>query len=221
MLLLAGMLFVSGCADTEEEGTGADEERVTPVEEVAETEIEEEPAGEDADEGLIPGQEEDSPIGGEEGIIPGEEEPGIGDNETDEEDNETIVDAAEAAGYTTFASLVRDAGLEDVLNEEGPYTVFAPTNDAFDDLPEGMLDDLREDEERLTELLNNHIVDGEYMAADLGDTTSLTSVEDGTLTVNATDNEVLIGDATVVEPDIIASNGVIHGIDEVLIPPGM
>jgi uncharacterized surface protein with fasciclin (FAS1) repeats len=219
VLLLAGVLFVSGCAEDTEEETGAEEEMVTPVEEAAVTEGAEEPAGEDADEGLVPGQEEESPIGGEEGIIPGEEEPGLGDNETDGE-NQTIVDAAEAAGYTTFASVVRDAGLEDTLNE-GTYTVFAPTNEAFDNLPEGTLDNLSEDEQALNDVLTYHVVQGEYMASDLEDGQMLTTVQTDELPVAITGDEVTIGNATVVEPDIIASNGVIHGIDEVLIPSGL
>lgn len=212
VLLLAGMLFVSGCAEDTQE-----EEAVTPVEEAAVTEVTEEPSGEDAGEGAVPGQEEDSPIGGEEGIIPGEEEPGLGENETDEEDNQTIVEAAEAAGYYTFASLVRDAGLEDTLNE-GTYTVFAPTDEAFDKLP-GSFDDLRDDEQVMITVLTYHVVQGEYMASDLEDGQMLTTVQTGELPVAISGVKVTIGNATVVEPDIVASNGVIHGINEVLIPP--
>lgn len=223
MLLLAGMLFVSGCAENNQgEQTGAqnEEERVTPVEEVAATEGAVEPTGENADEGLVPGQEENSSIGGEQGMIPGEEEPGLVDNETGNDNNETVVQVAEDAGYTTFASLVRDAGLEDTLNE-GTYTIFAPTNEAFDNLSEGMLTDLQNDNEGIVKLLNYHIVEGAYMSSDLGNVNSLTSLETGTLTVNATDNKVLIQDANVIEPDIIVNNSIIHGIDKVLIPPGM
>lgn len=216
MLLLAGIIFISGCAEDTEEETGV-EEGVTPVEEVAVTEVEEEPSGEDAGEGAIPGEEEESPIGGEEGVIPVEEEPDLGENETGEEDNQTIVGAAEAAGYYTFASLVRDAGLEDTLNE-GTYTVFAPTDEAFDKLP-GSFDDLRDDEQVMNTVLTYHVVQGEYMASDLEDGQMLTTVQTGELPVAISGVKVTIGNATVVEPDIIASNGVIHGINEVLIPP--
>lgn len=153
-------------------------------------------------------------------MIPGEEEPGLVDNETGNDNNETVVQVAEDAGYTTFASLVRDAGLEDTLNE-GTYTIFAPTNEAFDNLSEGMLTNLQNDNEGIVKLLNYHIVEGAYMPSDLGNVNSLTSLETGTLTVNATDNKVLIQDANVIEPDIIANNSIIHGIDKVLIPPGM
>ncbi|KKG50757.1 fasciclin domain-containing protein [Methanosarcina mazei] len=197
MLLLAGILFVSGCAEDTQEETGVEE--ATPVEEVAVTEIEEEPSDE------------------EEGIMP-DEEPETGVNETAEEGNLTIVGAAEAAGYTTFASLVRDAGLEETLNE-GTYTVFAPTDEAFDALPEGTLEDLLADEQALTDVLTYHVVEGEYMASDLEDGQTLTTVQSATLPVSIADDEVTIGTATVVEPDIVASNGVVHGIDAVLIPP--
>lgn len=207
------MIFISGCAeDTGEEETGAED--ATPVEEAT---VAEEPTGEDAGEGAVPGQEEESAVGGEEGIIPGEEEPGLGDNETDEADNETIVQAAEAAGYYTFASLVRDAGLEDTLNK-GTYTVFAPTDEAFDKLP-GSYDDLKDDEQLLNTVLTYHVVDGEYMASDLKDGQMLTTVQTGELPVAISGPKITIGNATVVEPDIVASNGVIHGINEVLIPP--
>ena len=197
VLLLAGILFVSGCAEDTQEETGVEE--ATPVEEVAVTEIEEEPSDE------------------EEGIMP-DEEPETGVNETAEEGNLTIVGAAEAAGYTTFASLVRDAGLEDTLNE-GTYTVFAPTDEAFDALPEGTLEDLLADEQALTDVLTYHVVEGEYMASDLEDGQMLTTVQTGELPVAISGVKVTIGNSTVVEPDIVASNGVIHGINEVLIPP--
>lgn len=156
VLLLAGILFVSGCAEDTQEETGVEE--ATPVEEVAVTEIEEEPSDE------------------EEGIMP-DEEPETGVNETAEEGNLTIVGAAEAAGYTTFASLVRDAGLEDTLNE-GTYTVFAPTDEAFDKLP-GSFDDLRDDDQVMNTVLTYHVVQGEYMASDLENGQMLTTVQTG------------------------------------------
>lgn len=221
MLLLAGMLFISGCAsETPANETDAgEEERVTTVEGATPSVTEEaaEPAGNDSGEGLIPGQEEDSPIGGEEGIIPGEEEPG--------QDNETaadvpIVQAAEDAGYTTFASVVRDAGLEGALNEGGPYTVFAPTNEAFDNLPEGAIEELEADKEKLTSVLNYHVVNGEYKAADVVELTSLNSLG-GTLFINTENDKVMVGNATVTQTDILANNGVVHGIDQVLIPQGL
>ncbi|AKB50988.1 Secreted and surface protein containing fasciclin-like repeats [Methanosarcina barkeri str. Wiesmoor] len=198
------------------------------------TEQVDESVGRDIGEGSLSGQEDTSLAEGKEVIIPGEENSsqGITDeensgqgNETSSENqasdkNQTIIQTAEEAGYTTFASLARDAGLEDTLNEGGPYTVFAPTDIAFENLPEGMLDDLRNDKERLNLVLVYHVINGEYRATDLKNINSLASfLKTEKLAVNTTtDGMIMVGDATVIESDIIAGNGVIHGIDKVLIP---
>jgi len=169
------------------------------------------------------GQEETSLDEGKEVIIPDEENSDQG-NETSYENetldnNQAIVQIAEGAGYTTFASLARDAGLEDTLNEGEPYTVFAPTDIAFESLPEGTLDDFRNDKEKLSRLLTYHVINGEYRASDLKNMDSLVSLETEKLAVNTTiDGTIMVGDAIIVEPDIIASNGIIHGTDKVLIP---
>lgn len=230
VLLLAGILFISGCAENVQDnktGTG-EEERATPVERATPnvTEKVTESAGGDVGERPISGQEETSLVGGKEVIIPGEDKPGQG-NETSSENqtldnNQTIVQIVEGAGYTTFASLMRDAGLEDTLNKGGSYTVFAPTDIAFESLPEGMLDDLRNDKERLNRVLTYHMVNGEYRASALKNMNSLTSLETEELAVNTTTGgQIMVGSATVIEPDTIAGNGVIHGIDKVLIPSGV
>lgn len=185
-----------------------------------------EPEFGDAGEGLILGQDETSPIGGKEIIIPDEEEQGQ-DNKTSAENqssdnNQSIVNTTEWAGYTTFASLLRDAGLEDTLNNGGPYTVFAPTDMAFDGLPEGMLDNLRNDQEKLNRMLTYHVVNGKYRVEALKNMNNLTSLETGELTVSTTTNGlIMVESAIVIDPDIIASNGVIHGTDKVMIPPGV
>ena len=146
---------------------------------------------------------------------------GVAENQIAEA-NQAVVLAAEDAGYTTFTSLVRDAGLENTLNNGGPYTVFAPTNEAFDKLPQGVLDGLRNDKTKLSTILTYHVVNGEYRASDLKGMNSLISLETGTLSVNSTESgQVMVGNTTVVEPDIIASNGVIHGIDRVMMPSGV
>lgn len=179
-----------------------------------------------AGEGLILGQDETSPIEGKEIIIPDEEEQGQ-DNKTSAENqssgnNQSIVNTTEWAGYTTFASLLRDAGLEDTLNNGGPYTVFAPTDMAFDGLPEGMLDNLRNDKEKLNRTLTYHVVNGKYRVEALKNMNNLTSLETGELTVSTTTNGlIMVESAIVIDPDIIASNGVIHGTDKVMIPPGV
>jgi uncharacterized surface protein with fasciclin (FAS1) repeats len=230
VLLFAGMLFISGCAENaQDNSTGpGEEERVTPVEGATPNVTEEvtESVGGDVREGPMSGQEETSLVGGKEVIIPGEDEPGQ-DNETSSENqtsdkNQTIVQIAEGAGYTTFASLMRDAGLEDTLNKGGPYTIFAPTDIAFESLPEGMLDDLRNDKERLNRMLTYHVVNGEYRSSALKNMNFLTSLETKELAVNTTTGgQIMVGNATIIEPDTIASNGVIHGIDKVLIPSGV
>ncbi|HEY3363145.1 MAG TPA: fasciclin domain-containing protein, partial [Methanosarcina sp.] len=165
-------------------------------------------------------------IEGKEVVIPGEEG-STQSNETSSENqtsdnNQTIVQIAEGAGYTTFASLMRDSGLEDTLNKGGPYTIFAPTDLAFESLPEGMLDDLRSNKEKLNRILTYHIVDGEYRASTLKNMNSLTSLETGELAVDTTTSgQIMVGNATIIEPDTIAGNGIIHGIDKVLIPSGI
>jgi len=235
VVLLLAIVFISGCAENAQENKTRSEEMVTPVEGATPgvTEQVTESADGDTGEGLLSGKEETSLDEGKEVIIPGEENSsqGVPDeensgqgNETSSENqvldnNQTIVHTAEEAGYTTFASLARDAGLEYTLNEGGPYTVFAPTDIAFESLPEGMLDDLRNDRNKLNRVLTYHVINGEYRVADLKNIDSLSSLETEKLAVNSTtDGMIMVGDATVIEPDIVAANGVIHGIDKVVIP---
>jgi Secreted and surface protein containing fasciclin-like repeats len=230
VVLLLAVVFISGCAENAQDNKTrpGDEERVNPVEGATPnvTEKVTKSASGDAGEGQMSVQEETSLVEGKEVIIPGEEKSGQG-NETSSENqtldnNQTIVQTAEGAGYTTFASLVRDAGLEDTLNKGGSYTIFTPTDIAFESLPEGMLDDLRNDKERLNRVLTYHMVNGEYRASALKNINSLTSLETGELAVNTTaGGQIIVGSATLIEPDTIAGNGVIHGIDKVLIPSGV
>ena len=135
-----------------------------------------------------------------------------------------IVDTAVAAGsFNTLATALTAAGLVDTLKGEGPFTVFAPTDDAFAALPEGTLDTLLADPQgALTDVLLYHVVPGKVMAADVAglDGQEVETVGGGMLTVTiGDDGSVMINDATVVTPDVEASNGVIHVIDSVLIPP--
>lgn len=134
------------------------------------------------------------------------------------EEDVTIVDVAAGAGsFTTLVQAIQVAGLEDTLRGEGPFTVFAPTDDAFDALPEGTLDSLLADPEALADVLTYHVVAGEFMAADVVTMDSAETVQGGTITFDTTDG-VKVNDATVTQTDIEASNGVIHVIDAVLIP---
>ena len=135
-----------------------------------------------------------------------------------------IVDTAVAAGsFNTLATALTEAGLVDTLKGEGPFTVFAPTDDAFAALPEGTLDSLLADPQgALTDVLLYHVVPGKVMAADVAglDGQEVETVGGGMLTVTiGDDGSVMINDATVVTADVEASNGVIHVIDTVLVPP--
>jgi uncharacterized surface protein with fasciclin (FAS1) repeats len=137
-----------------------------------------------------------------------------------EETEMNIVGVASAAGnFSTLVTAIQAAGLEETLSSKGPFTVFAPTDEAFAALPEGTLDSLLKDKEALTKVLTYHVASGEYMAADVVEMSSITTLEGSTLPVNTTDGGVKVGDANVTATDIKASNGVIHVIDKVLIPP--
>jgi uncharacterized surface protein with fasciclin (FAS1) repeats len=133
----------------------------------------------------------------------------------------TIVDlAVEDDRFTTLVTALQAAGLVEALQEEGPYTVFAPTNDAFAALPAGTLDGLLANTEALTAVLLYHVVDGKVMAVQVID---LDGQEVETLSGDKVmvmiDGEIVnINDAQVIIPDIEASNGVIHVIDAVLVP---
>jgi uncharacterized surface protein with fasciclin (FAS1) repeats len=132
-----------------------------------------------------------------------------------------IVDTAVSAGnFETLVAAVKAAGLVETLKGEGPFTVFAPTDDAFAKLPAGTLEDLLkpENKEKLAAILTYHVVPGKVMSGDIaGKTMMVESVEGSKLSVDATDG-VKIDEATVTTADIVTSNGVIHVIDTVVLP---
>ena len=132
-----------------------------------------------------------------------------------------IVDTASAAGsFTTLVAAVQAAGLVDTLKGDGPFTVFAPTDEAFADLPEGTIESLLEaaNKEQLVAILTYHVVPGKVMSADIaGKELMVESVQGSKIEVNATSG-VKVDDATVVTADIETSNGVIHVIDKVMMP---
>ena len=152
-----------------------------------------------------------------EGTAEGEE---MGEEETaPEEAQMNIVEIASGAGnFNTLVTAIQAAGLEETLSGEGPFTVFAPTDEAFAALPEGTLDSLLEDKEALIRVLTYHVASGKYMATDVVGMTSIKTLEGSDLPVDTTEG-VKVGDANVTATDIEASNGVIHVIDKVLIPP--
>lgn len=118
----------------------------------------------------------------------------------------------------TLASLIRKAGLVETLNATGPYTVFAPVNEAFEGLPENVIEDLSKNENKaqLVEILNNHVIAGKLTADDLKDGAMLKTVGGKSLKVTKKGNDVMINGAKVSEADQMSENGVIHIIDKVL-----
>lgn len=132
-----------------------------------------------------------------------------------------IVETAMNAGsFNTLVAAVKAAGLVDTLKGEGPFTVLAPTDEAFAKLPEGTVESLLlpENKDKLVSILTYHVVAGKVMAEDVMGMDSGTSLEGSDFTVKVVDGKVMINDATVVKADVKTSNGVIHVIDTVLMP---
>ncbi len=131
-----------------------------------------------------------------------------------------IVDTAVSAGsFSTLVAAVQAAELVDTLKGEGPFTVFAPTDEAFAALPEGTVETLLkpENKEQLVAVLTYHVVPGKVMSGDLSDDMTAATVQGGDITIDL-DSGVMINDANVVQADIETSNGVIHVIDKVILP---
>ncbi len=137
------------------------------------------------------------------------------------EANQDIVDTAVSAGsFTTLVAAVQAAGLVDTLKGQGPFTVFAPTDEAFAALPEGTVESLLlpENKEQLVAILTYHVVPAKVMSSDIaGKNAKVLTVQGDRLSVKAK-NGVRVDGADVVQADIVASNGVIHVVDEVLLP---
>ncbi len=129
-----------------------------------------------------------------------------------------IVETAIAAGsFTTLVKAVQAAGLVETLQSAGPFTVFAPTDEAFAKIPAETLTAVLADKDKLTAILTYHVVSGKVLAADVVNLTSAKTVQGGELTIDTTSG-VKVNDANVVKTDIECSNGVIHVIDTVLMP---
>ncbi len=150
--------------------------------------------------------------------------PSMEQGDTGEEmmtEEKTIVDiAVEDGRFTTLVTALQEAGLVETLQGEGPFTVFAPTDEAFAALPEGALDGLLADKEALTNVLLYHVLDGRVMAADVLnlDGQEVETLSGDSITITIDGEFVMVNDSQVIIPDIEASNGVIHVIDAVLIP---
>lgn len=134
-----------------------------------------------------------------------------------------IVETAVSAGqFKTLVAAVQAADLGGALSGPGPFTVFAPTDEAFAELPAGTVDDLLKPENRdkLIAVLKYHVVSGKVMAADIaGKKANVTTLQGSDISVDAMSGGVMINDATVITADIQASNGVIHVINKVILPP--
>lgn len=131
-----------------------------------------------------------------------------------------IVDTAAGAGtFETLVAAVTAADLVDTLKSDGPFTVFAPTDEAFAALPEGTVESLLlpENKDQLVAVLTYHVVPGKVMSTDLSDDMTAATVQGGDITIDL-DNGVMVNDANVVTADIEAENGVIHVIDKVILP---
>ena len=134
-----------------------------------------------------------------------------------------ICDTAVAAGnFKTLFAATQAAGLVETLNTKGPFTVFAPTDDAFAKLPKGTVESLLKDIPKLKSILTYHVVEGKVMAADAAKLKTAKTLQGQDLKIDASrwhlHSNIKINDANVIKPDVLADNGVIHVIDKVLIP---
>lgn len=133
-----------------------------------------------------------------------------------------IVDTAVSAGnFTTLVAAVKAAGLVETLKGAGPFTVFAPTDEAFAKLPAGTVNGLLKDPEKLKSILLYHVISGKVMAADVLKMKSAKTVGGGSVKIDVMGDKVMVNNADVVKTDIVCDNGVIHVIDTVLMPGKM
>ncbi|MBF2000645.1 MAG: fasciclin domain-containing protein [Synechococcales cyanobacterium C42_A2020_086] len=133
----------------------------------------------------------------------------------------TIVEIASAnETFSTLVAALTEAELAEVLGSEGPFTVFAPTNEAFAALPEGTVEELLKPENRetLVQVLKYHVVPGTYLSSSLSSGEVETAAGEP-LTITVSEDAVTVNNATVIQPDIVATNGVIHAVDQVILPP--
>jgi len=148
--------------------------------------------------------------------------PYLSNEQANNHNQQTIVEiATETDELSTLTAAIVAAGLDDVLEGDGPFTVFAPTNEAFDALPEGVLESLLmpENRDQLVDILTYHVVSGKVMSDDLSDGMTAETVQGSDVSISVTDYGVNVDEASVTQADVEASNGVIHIIDAVILPP--
>ncbi|MCU7553693.1 fasciclin domain-containing protein [Alteromonas sp. ASW11-19] len=134
--------------------------------------------------------------------------------------DDIVTIAASNDTFSTLVTAIEAAGITDILKDAGPYTVFAPTNAAFEALPAGTLDKLLKpaNKEALVQVLTYHVVSGKFTADRVTGLSEATTVEGAVINISSDMGKVMVENATVVKTDIMASNGVIHVIDQVLVP---
>lgn len=144
----------------------------------------------------------------------------VNKNKETKESKKDIVTIAVAAGsFNTLATALKEANLVETLKGKGPFTVFAPTDEAFAKLPKGTVESLLKDKKTLTNILLYHVVSGKVTSGDVVKLKSATTLAKSDVKINVKDGKVFINNAQVTTADVMASNGVIHIIDTVLIPP--
>lgn len=221
--VLALTLAACGGAD-ETEPTATDTEPLGATETITEplggTDTETEPLGGTDTETEPLGGTETEPLGGT------ETEP-LGDPGTETEiggaagvEQDILGMAAGNPEFSMLTQAIEAAGLQDALSDVGPITVFAPTDEAFSSVDQSMLTELMADPTQLGDILQYHIVEGEVLPADLTDGATLDTLAGETLDVSVDGGTTMVGDATVTGEPVQASNGVIYGIDQVLMPAG-
>jgi len=137
------------------------------------------------------------------------------------QDKDIVQLASETESLSTLVAAVKAGDLVETLQGDGPFTVFAPTNEAFDALPDGTLETLLdpENQDMLIDILTYHVVSGKVMSGDLSDGMTAETVQGSDITISISDAGVKVDDATVAMADVEASNGVVHVIDSVILPP--
>ncbi len=134
-------------------------------------------------------------------------------------ESDVVETAAKAGDFTTLTKLLTRAGLAETLRQPGPYTVLAPTDTAFAGVPKETLDALLRDDAKLKTVLLYHVLSGEVTAADVVKLRSAKTASGDNVRIRVAGSDVFVNRAKVTQPDVMASNGVIHVIDRVLIPP--
>ncbi len=134
------------------------------------------------------------------------------------DDNSIVKIAKDAGNFSTLTQALQAADLVEILDEQGPFTVFAPTDKAFEQLPEGTLESLINDKEALKEILLYHVVKGSVTAEDIVKYEKAKSLSGSLINIKTSDSSVKLNDSNVISTDIKASNGIIHVIDRVLLP---